>query len=441
MNVGSLTVKYKNARIFAVITTKQFLYLFGQTLCTGWIRPWLLVRLCPKDFQSACKNFGRAHHIGYPMRRELSKSWTYLQEGWNTYARTPVTEAIEAAITGDDSAISAEFHLFGSCLKKKKKQKSKKTASVSSSVKLALPESLDDNCHRIGALVNHFVKNKKEPSLLYEDVQHIPSHRERDHLTEKLGELLTDPKIKHLSSKQILDQHVKKADAFAHYTGVEWDKWFIQELDLIRLQQSSSPFPVTSAKPGHTNNTSEVKKQLTQMGLTDSDIICFVAELCRLAGPGTRAFDIIEQWYKVLTACSSHWCRPTLLWCVGSTLVMYNVDGVTRSSEGGVTAPATNIENWDMLAILRLLQCSIFSETVRKAVHKVNENTRRDIAHEHFDCEWRHSCQCLVELLQALGCRRRAEELEKWCESKAYTDHGGEGHVLMHTCYIMIIVR
>ena len=384
------------------------------------------------------------------MPREVLESWTYVQEGWNTSARTPVSKAIKAAVAGDNSAISATFHLFGSSLKKagnpkkKKKQKGKKGAGVSSCVKLALPVSLDDNCHRIGALVNHFLLHQKDPSTLYGDVQHTPSDCERDYLAGKLGELLSDPTINSLSTKTILHQHVKKADAFAHYNGAEWDKWFIDQMDRIRLQSSTPPLPQNKAPLGPTDNSTATKQHLAQLGIVDKDIIAFIAALCRLAKPGTRPFDVIDQWHKVLAACSSHWCRPTLWWCVASTLVMYDVGTVTRSSEGGVTAPATCLANWDMLAILKLLQCSIFSEKVQRAVQQVNEHTRRNIAHERFDCEWRHSYLCLVQLLQALDLAEHATKLEAWCERKTYTANGGEEHVFMHAicivCSIMIIM-
>ena len=378
------------------------------------------------------------------MPREIPKSWTYLQEGWNTHARTPVTKAIEAAVAGDNSPISAELNLFGSGVKKpgkeKKKKNKKKSKKNATSVKLVLPASLDDNCHKIGALVNHFDLHKKDPGMLYGEVQHAPSDRERDHLIQKLGELLSDPKTNGLSTQQILHHYVKQADVFAHYNGAEWDKWLIEQMDHIRLMKPSSPpLPVSNAKPGPTGKTPALKLYLTQLGITDSDIITFIVDLCRLSGPGTRPFDIIEQWYKVLTACSSHWCRPTLWWCVASTLVMYDVGTVTRSSEGGVTAPATCIENWDMLAILRLLRCSMFSEKVHRAVQQVNEHTRRDIAHERFDCEWKHSYQCLVELLQALDCPRHAEKLERWCQSKAYTAEGGGGHLFVHVICMFVL--
>ena len=405
--------------------------------------PWLLVRLRLKEFQTASANFGRARHVGYRMPREMLKAWTYVQEGWNGHARTPVSNAIEAAVGRNNSTTTAEFHLFGSSLKKtgnsKKKNPKKKGANVSSSVKLALPVDLDNNCHKLTALISHYVLHRKDPSMLYGHVQHTPSDRERHQLIGKLDDLLSDPTINSLSTKMILDKHVKKADVFAHYNGAEWETWFIDQIERIRLVSSTAPLPNNNPKLGPTATSTEIQKQLTQMGIVDKDTISFIAHLCRLSGSGTRPYDIIEQWYKVLTACPSHWCRPTVWWCVASTLVMYDVGTVTRSSEGGVTAPATCIENWDMLAILRLLQCSMFSEKVHRAVQRVNEYTRRDIAHERFDCEWRHSYLCLVELLQALDCPNTAEKLQRWCKSKAYTADGGKGHLFVDVICIFVL--
>ena len=399
------------------------------TVYAGGSRPWLLIYLASESFRLAREYFGRDYYVGSHLPREIPKSWTYLHEGWNTIARTPVTAAIESAITGDNSAVSAEFHLFGSSLKtketkSKKKKKQKKKVVVPSSCKFTLPASFDDRAYKIAALVDHYTSHHDDPSLLYGDVHHTPSDRERDHLTRLLEEIVT---ANDLSPHEILDQYVKTSDVFAQYKGPDWEKWFIQKMEHIQRGSSLVAVPpVITTNPSPHGKTTTIKQHLTKIGVTDNDIICLVTELCGMVGPATRPFDIIEQWYKVLAACSSHWCHTPLWWCVASTLVMYSVDTVTRSSEGGVTAPATCMRNWDMLAILRLLQCHIFPETVRQAVQKVNEHTRRDIAHERFDCDWQHSCQCLVKLLQALGCTRESDTLQKWCNSKSYTASGGE---------------
>ena len=406
--------------------------------CAGGSRPWLLIYLSSQSFRLAREYFGRDYYVGRHLPREIPKSWTYLQQAWNTIARTLVTEAIEAAVTGDNSTISADFHLFGSSLKKsttkqtkskkkknqKKKNQQKKKVFVPSSVKFKLPTSFDDRAYKIAALVDHYTSHHDEPSMLYGNVHHSPSDRERDHLIRLLEEIVT---TNDLSPHEILDQHVKKSDAFAQYKGPDWEKWFIQKLEHIQRESSLIAVPpliTTNANPH--GKTTTIKQHLTKLGVTDNDIICLVTELCRMVGPATRPFDIIEQWYKVLAACSSHWCHVPLWWCVASTLVLYSVDTVTRSSEGGVIAPATCMRNWDMLAILKLLQCHIFPEKVRQAVQKVNEHTRRDIAHERFDCDWQHSCQCLVELLQSLDCARASDTLQKWMNSKSYTASGGE---------------
>ena len=406
--------------------------IFLYTILSGGSQPWLLVYLHQKDFQVACENFGRAHYIGRHMPPEIPKSWTYLQEAFNTCARTPITAAVEAAITGVNTKTSAVFYLFGSSLKtpKNKKKKKRKKGSAPPSIQLTLPLSFESEVHKVAPLVKHFMRHLKDPSLLYGVIEHKPSDRERAHLIRLLSKLVADPITKGLSAKGIFHQHVEKRDFFADYTGPDWDAWFIHELERIKFQPTASLLPVSKPKPNPTGTSIAVHQYLIQKGVTDNGLICFVSDLCRLTGPATRPFDIVEQWHKVLTACSSHWCRPTLCWCVGSTLVMFHVDAVTRVSEGGVIAPATHIENWDMLAITRLLQCSIFSEQVRQAAQNVNAYTRRDIAHERFDCDWKHSCQCLVELLQALNCPSDAAKMKVYSDSKAYSANGGNTRFL-----------
>ena len=100
--------------------------------------------------------------------------------------------------------------------------------------------------------------------------------------------------------------------------------------------------------------------------------------------------------------------------------------GMTRSCEGGVMAPATSLANWDMLALIKLLQSNVFSHQVHVAVKKMNEYTRRDMAHERFDCDWDRDCKFMVELLQALGHPDDAAKLQEFCESKTHTIDGGE---------------
>ncbi len=71
----------------------------------------MLIRLTPEAFDRARENYGAARYIGRRMPREIQKSWTYAAEGYNTFARTPVTSAVESATGGD--AESVTFHLFG----------------------------------------------------------------------------------------------------------------------------------------------------------------------------------------------------------------------------------------------------------------------------------------------------------------------------------------
>ena len=362
--------------------------------------------------------------------------------GWDAFARTPVVGAIESATDSGAASTSAVFHLFGNGSKhpenKPHKKKNTKKASVSSSVRLSLPACLDTGVYKIAALVNHFTLQQKNASVLYGAVQHTPCDRERDHLTRRLGELAADPTTNGLSANEIFHQCVKKADVFAHYKGPEWEKWFIAELECIRLQPSVPPVAFDKGISDPRGSAAAVKQYLTEKGVSDGRLICLVVDLCRMAGPLARPLDIVDQWCKVLSACSSHWCRPTLWWLVASTLAMYNVDGVTRSSEGGVLAPATCIKNWDALAITRLLQCGIFPDKVRQAVKNVTEYTLRDIAHERFDCEWSRGCQCLLELLQALDCPSDAATLREFYESKTHSNDGGEADLPEHAVRMFV---
>ena len=104
-----------------------------------------------------------------------------------------------------------------------------------------------------------------------------------------------------------------------------------------------------------------------------------------------------------------------------------NLLGMTRRYEGDVAIPATCLQNWDMLPLLKLMQCDIFPDKVNKAVDKVAKYTRNDLAHERFDCDWCRDWWCMEELLKALGCSKAGNDLRKFCGplNKSYCDNGG----------------
>ena len=58
------------------------------------------------------EKYGATRHVGREMPREIPKSWTYISQAWNKYARTPVTSAIENAKDGDGPE-SVTFRLYG----------------------------------------------------------------------------------------------------------------------------------------------------------------------------------------------------------------------------------------------------------------------------------------------------------------------------------------
>ena len=330
----------------------------------GGGKPHLFVRLSSDAFNLARQKFGDTCHFGRGMPRELVKSWTYLQEGWNTCARTPVTSAIESVATGDSKSVT--FHLFGDGLpKSKKKKKTKNKNAPTLSLQLLLPEGLDAQVDKIAALTKHF-------NLHYDE--------------EQLHKLYSDP---------------------------------------VQYQQTQAT-PAATSKYDPSKRFAMVMRDLKGLGVHDSDMIQFVDDLSLLAADGRRPVHIIEQWHKVLSVCSSHWCPPPVWWCIGSMLVNDNLVGMTRSFEGGVKVPATCLENWDMSALIKLLQCNLFSDEVRKAVCEMNKYARNDIAHERFDLDWHRDWSSMADLLDALKCPNEAAKLRDFCGSKGHANDGGE---------------
>ncbi len=88
--------------------------------------------------------------------------------------------------------------------------------------------------------------------------------------------------------------------------------------------------------------------------------------------------------------------------------------------------PATCLQNWDLLLLLKLLKCKFFSVEVREAAEKMRKYTRTDLAHERFDCDWERDCSVMAELLDALGKATNATRLRDFCKSKAHKIHAGE---------------
>ena len=172
---------------------------------------------------------------------------------------------------------------------------------------------------------------------------------------------------------------------------------------------------------------SRAKKHLDLQKIKDPAILQFVEDLSALAGPISSPQSLLEQWMKALTTCSSHWCPPSLWWCVATTLVGTNLDGMTRTcKESGVPIPSTILKNWDMLSLLQLLESDVFSVEVHAAVRRVIKYPRTDLAHERFDADWVRDCECMAELLNALGRPSAALKLREFCARQKHTTEAGE---------------
>ena len=329
-------------------------------------KAYLLVCLTSDTFNRARAEFGRAHHVGRSMPSELPKSWDYVHYAWNTFARTPVASAIESITGGDESSIT--FRLFGDGSKKKKKKK-----KGSASVRLTIPQDFDVRVHKVAALVNHFHSYYGTDELYGMTVSYKQS-----------------------------------------------------KLELKRITQVSASVGLSSDDP--TDKESMLQQELRGKGVVDEEMIGFVVALSSVVGHQRSPDVLLTQWRSVIKTCSSHWCPKPLWWCVASTLVGDNLLGMTRHYEGGVVVPATCLENWDMLTLLKLLQTNVMTEKVNKAAGKIMKYTRNDLAHERFDGDWVRDWSCMEELLTALGCSSAAGKLRKFCEplNKSHRDSEGD---------------
>ena len=353
------------------------------------------------------------------MPREVSKSWTYTQQAWNSCARTPITSAIESTIGGD--AKSVTFHLFGDGIKNKKKPKNKQT------LRLELPDTFDAQSHKVGALVNHFTCHDGSGECFDDAVQYMPSPYELEQINAVLIQAVADVASRNLSASEIYRKHIVAAGLLGEYRGSDWEKWFIAQLDRIRLESPPPLPPPSGSKANPSAGAIQVRQYLDKQGIHDPAMVRFVQDLSALAGHNRSPCALVEQWIKVLTTCSSHWCPPQLWWCVATTLVGSNLDGMTRPcKDSGVRIPSPLLNNWDMLSLLELLESHVFAPKVRVAVRRVQQYVRTDLAHERFDADWVRDCECMAELLEVLGRPHAAVELRKFCERQKHTTDGGE---------------
>ena len=384
-----------------LMTPANRLTLFG--LHAGAGNPLLFVTVAPGTFQRMRENYGAKRHIGREMLREIPKSWTYISEAWNKYARTPVANAIESVTGGD--AESVAFQPYANVKGGKKSKRA--------SVPLTLPKSFDADVYKVAPLVTHFGLYAKAPKELYGSVKYQPKRPEIVHVQKVLKELVAALPSKGLSAREIYRTHVRNHPAFDAYGGAEWEKWFVSELQRSLL-----------TGVGSKNYPTNASRHTAHKALRHPDLIRFVQDLSILTGFSRDPLALLQHWVNTLQTCSSHWCAPPIWWCLGSVLVGSNLQGMTRSPDGDVTMAAC-LENWDMFVLLKLLQSNIFPEQVKNAAERVLRYTRMDIAHERFDCNWKRDWTCMYDLLHALGCSREAEGLRNCCEPKFQSDAGG----------------
>ena len=283
----------------------------------GATGPHLFLRLTPDVFHLARDKFGAAIHIGREMPRELPKSWTYLQDAWNQFARTPLTAAIESTTTGDANSVT--FTLFGDGKipeAKKKKKKKKKNKKKIPKVDLRLPDYLDAHADKIAAIVDHFeTEYESNPRTLYDKpVEYQPIKEERDRITAALRDIVSDGSTGHLPASQIYHEHVVAKGGFLqNYSGLGWERWFVSELKRIQrnpLAARASNSSITTK--GQFLAKRRLMRQLGLTGIIDADMLSFVEVLSGMTGDTRNPFLLVEQWSKALSMC----CSEHILLCL-----------------------------------------------------------------------------------------------------------------------------
>ena len=111
-------------------------------------------------------------------------------------------------------------------------------------------------------------------------------------------------------------------------------------------------------------------------------------------------------------------------WYAGRVIAGGQLKGFLRTSGEGFAVAATDLQNWDMLAFIHLLQSDLFSSEVRAAANDISEYTRRDLAHENLECDWQRDWSCMAKLLEALG--EDVSPLRKFCNSKGHASNTGD---------------
>ena len=393
----------------------------------------IFVKLTPDDFDLVRAKFGRARRVGRKIR-DVCRSWTYIHAAWDNFARPHVTSAIESAAGGDHTSVVA-FNLFGdgSKIKKEQKQQPNKNNSKKnknkSKVCLMLPDCFDAHVHKVAALVDHFTRHQEQGTRKCSEhiIEYAPSQSELQAVVEVLKKVVADPATGDLSAPEIYQQCILDAGLLDTYRGAGWKQWCITQLELIQ-QQPAPPAPLPNAiKPDASDSACAFRRELKQHGANSIEMVHFMENLSRLVLHKRSVGLLVEQWCNSVAKCSSHWCPPPLWWCVASTVVGNNLVGMTRADqESQVSLPATCLENWDVLALLKLLRSSVFSNKVNAAAGSVLKYTRTDLAHERFDCDWNRDWNCMAELLDALGLATDSDNLREFCKSKNHRIDTGE---------------
>ena len=320
-------------------------------------------------------------------------------------ARNAVTSAIESAINGDAETLNLHIVEEGSQTAEPQKNTNKsREQNRTKRPCLLLPPSLDAEIHKVAAVVDHFNGKTARP----------PSEAEIKRITRRITSILSDPATNGLPASDLYTKYIAKDDVCSQYKGPGWEEWFILRVNHIAAGSCE-------VEP---DNTDKFWSPIQENAFIKyPELEQFVHDLSCLTTYTDDPVDIVKSWYKVMT-CTSTWCPLPIWWCVGAVLAGAQLDGVTRSCDG-ITVAAISLHNWDFLSIIKLLMSGIFGGKVQRAANAMNDHTRRDIAHERFDCDWHRDWICMLDLLDAFDCATEAAALRKFCEPRNQTASNG----------------
>ena len=387
----------------------------------------MFVRLTPEVFKLARKKFAVSRTLDFEVSRDVGKSWTYIQEGWNTIARNPVATKIEKVVGGRIAdPYTAQFEL-------------PKTGKKTVILHLELPQSFDSHLPNVIEIMSRFKQTKRTNDQPCRSNKGNPTPDPADNTTNapassaaSFPQLPTNPNANvvkiALTLSKLVDKRGSADRTLEDLPSSEKTDWLGAAQTLIQVYISGAAAATCSRNEAQI--TAALAQDLEEMFSFAQSVPCRDAKT-------TLPIAVLKRWTEALGACSSPWCPAPIWWCVGRALVGGKLSGLLRSdsdtSAAAFSRAATDLQNWDMLAFIHLLQSDLFPSEVHTAAEVMDEYTRRDLAHERLGCDWHRDFTCMVQLLDGLG--EDSSSLRKFCNLKPHSSNAGDTFCLQNSLH------